>query len=376
MFRVIFHLDMDAFYASIEQRDNPSLRGKPVIVGAPPTQRGVVCAASYEARKFGVRSAMPSVMAGRLCPKGIFVRPRMEHYREESRNIMALVAKTGALIEQVSIDEAYLDLSDVVGQASRLTVETDATGTGRPVAPPDANEALFQAVPLARKLKGSIFSERGLTASIGIAANKLLAKLASDFSKPDGLTLVPERDKVLFLRPMSVRVIHGVGKVTEQALNQVGITTVGDLQDYPGDLRALAGSFGPKLKQFAFGDDDRPLELGDEVKSISSEETFLRDTDDRPRLRKCLREQAAEISGKLKRRRLAAKTVQVKIRYGDFKTLTRQISVEESITETRDIYRLGCYLLAKEKLVSRPLRLLGLGVSGLGEVAGRQLALL
>ena len=376
MFRVIFHLDMDAFYASIEQRDNPSLRGKPVIVGAPPTQRGVVCAASYEARKFGVRSAMPSVMAGRLCPKGIFVRPRMEHYREESRNIMALVAKTGALIEQVSIDEAYLDLSDVVGQASRLTVETDATGTGRPVAPPDANEALFQAVPLARKLKGSIFSERGLTASIGIAANKLLAKLASDFSKPDGLTLVPERDKVLLLRPMSVRVIHGVGKVTEQALNQVGITTVGDLQDYPGDLRALAGSFGPKLKQFAFGDDDRPLELGDEVKSISSEETFLRDTDDRPRLRKCLREQAAEISGKLKRRRLAAKTVQVKIRYGDFKTLTRQISVEESITETRDIYRLGCYLLAKEKLVSRPLRLLGLGVSGLGEVAGRQLALL
>ena len=376
MFRVIFHLDMDAFYASIEQRDNPSLRGKPVIVGAPPTQRGVVCAASYAARKFGVRSAMPSVMAGRLCPKGIFVRPRMEHYREESRNIMALVAKTGALIEQVSIDEAYLDLSDVVGQASRLTVETDATGTGRPVAPPDANEALFQAVPVARKLKGSIFSERGLTASIGIAANKLLAKLASDFSKPDGLTLVPERDKVLLLRPMSVRVIHGVGKVTEQALNQVGITTVGDLQDYPGDLRALAGSFGPKLKQFAFGDDDRPLELGDEVKSISSEETFLRDTDDRPRLRKCLREQAAEISGKLKRRRLAAKTVQVKIRYGDFKTLTRQISVEESITETRDIYRLGCYLLAKEKLVSRPLRLLGLGVSGLGEVAGRQLALL
>ena len=376
MFRVIIHLDMDAFYASIEQRDNPSLRGKPVIVGSPPTQRGVVCAASYEARKFGVRSAMPSVTAGRLCPKGIFVRPRMDHYREESRTIMAVVAQTGALIEQVSIDEAYLDLSEAVGRASPLTVETDATGTGGPVVPHDADEALFHAVPLARALKRKLFSERGLTASIGIAANKLLAKLASDFSKPDGLTLVPERDKVLFLRPMSVRAIHGVGKVTEQALNQAGITTVGDLQDYPGDLRALAGSFGPKLKQFAFGDDDRPLELGDEVKSISSEETFLRDTDDRPRLRKCLREQAAEISGKLKRRRLAAKTVQVKVRYSDFTTLTRQVSVEEPVTEARDIYRLGCYLLAKEKLVSRPLRLIGLGVSGLGEVASRQLVLL
>src|SRR5437660_10201198 len=161
MFRVIFHLDMDAFYASIEQRDNPSLRGRPVIVGSPPTQRGVVCAASYEARRFGVRSAMPSVTAGRLCPKGIFIRPRMDHYREESRKIMALVAQTGALIEQVSIDEAYLDLSDVVGQASRLTVDTDATGTGGPVAPPDANEALFQAVPLARELKRKIFEQCG-----------------------------------------------------------------------------------------------------------------------------------------------------------------------------------------------------------------------
>ena len=357
MFRVIFHLDMDAFYAAVEQRDNPGLRGKPVIVGSPPTQRGVVCAASYEAQKFGVRSAMPSVTAGRLCPKGVFVRPRMEAYKEESRSIMALVAESGALIEQVSIDEAYLDLSEVCKGS-------------------DPDDALFRAVPMARELKRRIFSERRLTASVGIAANKLLAKLASDFHKPDGLTLVPERDKVLFLRPMPVRVIHGVGKVTEQALNQAGIKTVGDLQDHPGDVRALVGSFGQKLKRFAFGDDDRPLELGDEVKSISSEETFLRDTDDRATLRKCLREQAADISAKLKRRRLAARTVQVKIRYSDFRTLTRQISVEEPVTEAQDIYRLGCFLLAKEKLVTRPLRLIGLGVSGLGEVSGRQLALL
>jgi len=357
MFRVIFHLDMDAFYASVEQRDNPSLRGKPVIVGGPPTQRGVVCAASYEARRFGVRSAMPSVTAGRLCPKGIFVRPRMDHYREESRQIMAIAARTGALIEQVSIDEAYLDLSSVCQGA-------------------EPDDCLLRAVPLAKELKQRIQIERRLTASIGIAANKLLAKLASDFNKPNGLTLVPDRDKVLFLRPMPIRVIHGVGKVTEQALNRAGVRTVGDLQDYRGDLRALVGSFGAKLKEFAFGEDDRPLELGDEVKSISSEETFLKDTDDRVELRKCLRGQAAEISGTLKRRRLAAKTVQVKLRYGDFTTLTRQITVEGPITEPEEIYRLGCFLLAREKLVSRPLRLIGLGVSGLDQAATRQLLLL
>jgi len=300
----------------------------------------------------------------------------MEHYREESRKIMAIVAHTGALIEQVSIDEAYLELQEIAVQAPGMAAAGDAMSKGGAAVPLNADEALYLAVPLARELKRSIFDERGLTASIGIAANKLLAKLASDFSKPDGLTLVPERDKVLFLRPMPVRAIHGVGKVTEQALNHAGIITVGDLQDYAGDLRALVGSFGPKLKQFAFGDDDRALELGDEVKSISSEETFLRDTDDRRALRKCLREQAAEISARLKRRRIAAKTVQVKIRYSDFTTLTRQLTVEEPITEAEDIYRLGCFLLGKEKLVSRPLRLVGLGVSGLGEVASRQLVLL
>jgi DNA polymerase-4 len=384
MFRVIVHLDMDAFYAAIEQRDNPSLRGKAVIVGSPPTQRGVVCAASYEARAFGVRSAMPSLTAGRLCPKGIFVRPRMDDYIEESRKIMAIAAQTGATIEQVSIDEAYLDLSAVVGQAVGLTNAANRapppgnrSGAGEAAGPAlDADDALYRAVPLARELKRRIFAERGLTASVGVAANKLLAKLASDFNKPDGLTLIPERDKVLFLRPMPVRVIHGVGKVTEQTLNRVGIRTVGDLQDHPGELRALAGSFGPKLKQFAFGEDDRPLEPGDEVKSISSEETFLRDTDERPVLRRCLREQAAEIAAKLGRRRLAAKTVMVKVRYKDFTTLTRQVTIEDPVTEAQEIYRLACFLLAREKLVSRPLRLIGLGVSGLGEIAARQLALL
>jgi DNA polymerase-4 len=359
--RVIFHLDMDAFYASVEQRDNPALRGKAVIVGSPPTQRGVVCAASYEARKFGVRSAMPSVTAGRLCPKGVFVRPRMNAYRDESREIMRIVGESNAVLEQMSVDEAYLDFTAVVQQQ---------------VPAQNADEWLYAAVPIARDLKERIAFERGLSASIGIAPNKLLAKIASDFRKPNGLTLITERDKVQFLRPLPIRSIHGVGKVTEQDLNRVGIQTVGDLQDYPGDLRAIVGSFGPRLKQFAFGEDDRPLELGDDVKSISSEETFLRDTADRKLLRKCLQEQADEISAKLRRRQLGAHTVQVKVRYSDFTTLTRQISTEEPLVESADLYRLGCFLLAREKLVRRPLRLLGLGVSSLREPSWRQLPLL
>jgi DNA polymerase-4 len=355
--RVIFHLDMDAFYASVEQRDNPSLRGKPVIVGSPPTQRGVVCAASYEARKFGVRSAMPSATAGRLCPDGVFVRPRMDVYRAESREIMRIVSDVGAVVEQMSIDEAYADLSALCRTH-------------------DLETSLQRAVPIARQLTDRIRCERDLTATIGIASNKLLAKIASDHHKPDGLTVIAESEKVPFLRPLPVRALYGVGKVTEEILHRAGVETVGDLQDYPGDLRALVGSFGPTLKRFAFGEDDRPLSLGDEIKSISNEETFLRDTDDRKILRHCLREQAEDISARLKRRRLGAHTVQVKIRYGDFTTLTRQISVEEPITEPADIYRLGCFLLAREKLVSRPLRLLGLGVSALREPSGEQLSLL
>lgn len=354
MLRIIFHLDMDAFFASIEQRDDPRLKGLPVIVGSPPDRRGVVCAASYEARKFGVRSAMPSMTAGRLCPKGIFIPPRISAYREESRRIMEIVARTGAAMEPMSIDEAYMDLSAVLPAAADL----------------------HEAVPVARELKRAITRERGLTASIGIASNKFLAKMASDFQKPDGLTVVSDAERVAFLRPMAVRSIHGVGKVTEQVLVNAGLRTIGDLQDYKGDLRALVGSWGPKLRQFAFGEDDRRLELGDEIKSISAEETFAQDTDDRPTLRRCLREQADEISGRLQRKRLSARTVQVKVRYRNFETVTRQVSVQDGITEAAQIYRFACYLLARDKLVTGPLRLLGTSVSNLTEMVTQQLTLL
>jgi DNA polymerase-4 len=354
-YRVVLHLDMDAFYASIEQRDDPALRGRPVIVGAPPSQRGVVCAASYEARRYGVRSAMPSVTASRLCPTGLFLRPRMAVYQEESRRIMGLVRRlAGEWIQQVSIDEAYLDVSERCHG-------------------PDPDASLELGVPLARDMKRAIRKEHDLTASIGVAANRLLAKLASDYQKPDGLTLVRESEKVAFLRPLPVRALHGIGPVTEQSLHRAGIRTVGDIQDYAGDLRALVGSWAPELRRYSLGIDDRPLDLGDEVKSISSENTFLQDTADRIELRQCLQEQVDEIAARLAERRLAALTVHVKVRYGDFSTLTRQISVEEPINRSREIFRLACHLLAREGLVHRPLRLLGVGVSGLVEFKAEQL---
>lgn len=358
--RVIFHLDMDAFYASVEQRDNPQWRGLPVIVGSPPDRRGVVCAASYEARKFGVRSAMPSSTAGRLCPDGVFVRPRMEVYRDESRAIMAIVKGfAGELVQQVSVDEAYLEVTD------QVHVAADAAH----------DERLAAAVPLAKAIKEAIRDQRSLTATIGIAPNKLLAKIASSNFKPDGLTLVRDSEKAAFMRHLPVGAIHGVGKVTEGALQRAGFNTVADIQDTTRDLRPIVGSWGEELKRMALGEDDRELDLGDEVKSISAENTFLQDTAHRPTLRACLKEQAEEIAERLRKRRLAALTVQVKVRYSDFTTLTRQLSVEEPLEDAAQIYRLACWLLARNELVKRPLRLLGVGVANVTEVTQRQMHL-
>jgi DNA polymerase IV len=345
--RVIFHVDMDAFFASVEQRDHPEYRGQPVIVGAPPDQRGVVCAASYEARKFKVRSAMPSRTAAKLCPQGIFVRPRMDVYRAESRAIMEILHAFTPAVEKVSVDEAYLDLSESV----------PAT------AAPD--DALTAAVPIAQRIKDRIRAERRLTASIGVAGNKFLAKLGSDFQKPNGLTMIAERDKVEFLKPLSVRAVHGVGPVTAEALEARGLKTIGDLQNPAVDLREIVGSFAEHLRERAFGNDDRELDLSEERKSISSETTFLHDTENRRVLRQALRELAADVAGTLQKSSLAALTIQVKVRYSDFKTLTRQMRLEEPLSETGDIYRLACALLARDRLVTKPLRLIGIGASTL-----------
>lgn len=337
---------MDAFYASVEQRDNPTTRGKPVIVGASPERRGVVCAASYEARAFGVRSAMPSRTAHRLCPQGHFIYPRMTAYRDESRKIMALLSGFGGAIEQVSVDEAYMDMS---GRFPGL----------------ENGAAMTAAVEVGREMKELIRRERNLTASIGIGSNKLLSKIASDHGKPDGLFAIADADKVAFLRSLPVAAIHGVGKVTNQTLSGAGLKTIGDIQDHRGDLRALVGSFATTLKRYAFGDDERPLEFDGEIKSISTEETFERDTEDRRILVPLLRQQSEEVAEKLAHERLAARTIQVKVRYSDFKTLTRQTSVEDPVESASGIYGLACSILRREQLVNRPLRLLGLGVSGL-----------
>ncbi len=350
MNRAIFHIDMDAFFASVEQRDNPSLRGCPVIVGALPSNRGVVCAASYEARKFGVRSAMPSSTAHRLCPEGVFLRPRMDAYRTESRAVMSILCGFGGTVEQVSVDEAYVDFSQ------QFSAE-------------DASAYLA----LGKAIKTAIKEQRDLAASIGIGSNKLLAKIASDHGKPDGLFLIEEKGKAAFLRPLPASTIHGVGKATEAALLQAGIRTVGDLQDFSGDLRSLVGSFAGTLLRFAHGEDERPLDYDGKIQSISAEETFQRDTCDRKILVPTLRQHAEEIATKLGKENLAAKTVQVKVRYGDFRTVSRQLSVRERVASREEIFRIACFLLREGRLVNRPLRLLGLGVRGFGPPSGQLL---
>lgn len=350
-------MDMDAFYASVEQRDEPSYRGRPVIVGSPPDKRGVVCAASYEARKFKVRSAMPSRTAAKLCPEGIFVRPRMDVYRAESARIMTILHEFTPLIEQVSVDEAYLDVSALVAEKTEL------------------DEAIEAARPMAAAIKKRIREECGLTASVGISSNKFLAKLASDFQKPDGLTVILDRDKLAFLRPLPVGTVHGVGPVTARGLEAMGLMTVGDLQDTKMSLESVAGSFAWKLKERAMGIDDRPVDLSDERKSISAENTFLKDTDHRPELRSALKEMAQDVSQTLDKHGVGALTVQVKVRYSDFTTLTRQLRLDDPVTTAAEIYRVACFLLARHQLVTGPLRLLGIGLSTLVPPTQQQLRL-
>jgi len=317
----------------------------------------VVCAASYEARKFKVRSAMPSRTAGKLCPQGIFVRPRMEAYRAESVAIMEILRSVTPVIEKVSVDEAYLDVSATFRDYS------------------DLDAALEAALPVAREIKRRIAAERRLTASIGVAANKFLAKLGSDFQKPDGLTLIRECEKVEFLRPLSVRSIHGVGPVTAQALEAHGYKSIGDLQSAAGDLSGIVGSFAEGLKARAMGNDDRPVDTSDERKSISAENTFLEDTDDRPTLRAALKELAADVAQTLAKHEMGALTVQVKVRYSDFTTLTRQVRLEEPVVSARELYSLAQFLLARDHLVKSPLRLIGVGVSTLVPPTRHQLLL-
>lgn len=344
---------MDAFFASVEQMDNPKLRGKPVIVGAAPDQRGVVAAASYEARRFGVRSAMPSCEAGRLCPKGVFVVPRMERYSEVSARIRGILERFSPFVEPLSIDEAFLDV----------------TGSQR----------LFGPGPeLAARLKEAIRSETGLTASAGVAPNKFLAKLASEMEKPDGLVVAPFSWEAIarFLAPMPAGNVWGVGKVTQRVLEQGGLKTIGDLQRV--DERVLRGLVGTALarhlKELCWGHDLREIELDIDEKSISREYTFPSDCRDRSEIRGVLLELVDDVGMSLRRAGRYAGTVRIKMRWDDFKTFTRQRRVDPALCDDFGLWSVASDLLEAESLL-RPVRLVGFGVSQLRDSAVGQLDL-
>jgi DNA polymerase-4 len=337
--RTILHVDMDAFFASVEQRDRPELRGRPVVVGAPPDKRGVVAAASYEARKFGIHSAMPSRTAFRLCPHAVFVRGDHAKYSRESERIMAILRDYTPLVEPVSVDEAWLDVTASLASGLFRSGES-----------------------IAREIKRRIRETIGLTASVGVAPNKFLAKLASDMQKPDGLTVITEANKLDILRPMPVGRIPGIGPKTEPRLRAMGIRTIGDLQRLPPPtLRARFGAWAEALHHLALGEDDRPVEPRTETKSLSGETTFERDVRDPAKLERVLRELAEEVAQRLRAEGFRARTVQLKLRWSDFATLTRRVTLAEATDDAVALADAARALLRREWRGDRAVRLLGMG---------------
>ncbi|UCE50303.1 MAG: DNA polymerase IV [Phycisphaerales bacterium] len=347
--RQIIHVDMDAFYASIEQLDNAELRGKAVIVGGDPKRRGVVSAASYQARKFGVHSAMPMAQALRLCPEAIVLPVRMERYVEFSRQIHAIFQKYTPQIEPISLDEAFLDV----------------TGSLR----------LFGSAELiGRAIKDQIREELHLVASVGIAPNKFLAKLASDLGKPDGFVVITEQDKQQVLDPLPVARMWGVGKVTQKALEAQGIDTLKQLRETPAEiLRGIFGEQTGHVLRLAQGIDDRQVESSREAKSISSERTFATDITDKNILLSVLLDQVEDVAHRLRRNNLEAKTITLKLRYEDFRTITRSRTFADPTDVTSVLWQQARQALLKwHKKSAGALRLLGFGVSGLQKTGSGQ----
>lgn len=339
----ILHVDMDAFFAAIEVLDHPEWKGKPLVVGSPPDKRGVVSTCSYEARKFGIHSAMPSRTAGKLCPHAIFVEPRMSRYAEISGRIMTLFEEFTPLVEPLSLDEAFLDVSGA------LHIWGDA-------------------VAIARELKARIRTQIGLTASVGVAPNKFLAKMASDMNKPDGLTIVPvtEPEIMAFLAPMPVSKMWGVGKVSGARLEKEGIRTIGQLQTLsPAGMEALFGRTGARdMEELVRGRDDRAVITHWEEKSISNEHTFDADEGDFSRVRQRLLELVEEVGGRLRGIGKLARTAQIKVRYSDFSTITRQMSFQAALDCDRELIQCAFTLFDRER-IGRPVRLIGFGVHNL-----------
>jgi nucleotidyltransferase/DNA polymerase involved in DNA repair len=341
--KVFLHVDMDAFFAAVEQHDHPELRCKPVVVGAPADQRGVVAAASYEAREYGIHSAMPSREAGRRCPHAVFVPVNGERYRDVSRQIFGILERFTPLIEPLSIDEAFLDV----------------TGSRR----------LFGTGPaIARTIKQAVHGETGLTASVGVAPNKFLAKLASDLEKPDGLTIVPTQQAAItsFLAPLPVSRLWGVGKVTQAALETAGIHTIGDLQQTTRERlsRAVGRHATQHLLALAFGRDEREVELAVEQKSISKEHTFGTDCRDVTTLERTLCDLTEEVGARLRAGGRYAGKGHLKLRWKDFGTITRQKPLAPPCCDDFSLREAALGLFRAEKL-KQPVRLIGFGVSDL-----------
>lgn len=345
--RKILHLDLDAFFCAVEELNDSSLRGKAFAVGGRPEERGVVASCSYAARRFGVRSAMPMSRALRLCPGLLVISHHHGNYGEMSVKVMQRLHDLSPLVEQISIDEAFVDISDL-----RELPET-----------------------IARRLQKRVNDELGLPCSVGVATNKLVAKIATEVGKkttkknqpPNAVTVVPPGTEAAFLEPLSVNMLWGVGPKTAAKLAGVGIKTIGDLARCPAaDLIRWFGENGRDLARRACGVDNNPVTTGHEVKSISQETTFARDVRDDKLLAGTLRELSAEVGRRLRQANIAGTTVKIKLRWPDFTTLTRQVTMSQPTDQDEEIYRLALDLLEKVHAKGKAVRLIGVGVSGLG----------
>lgn len=338
--KTIIHLDMDAFYPSVEILDNPALRGKPVIVGGN-SRRGVVSSASYEARKFGVHSAQPIAQAIRLCPQGIFLPVRMARYKELSDQIFAIFHRFTPLVEPLSIDEAFLDI----------------TGTER---------LLGEPVAVAKLIKKTVLAETGLTVSAGVAPSKFVAKIASDIDKPDGLTVVTANGLTAFLDPLPVSRMWGAGKVTQDKLERYNIKSFKELRLFPvKTLERLFGKNGVRMQLMASGIDEREVVTGHEAKSIGHEETFVDDITEIELLERYLLSLSMKTAERMRHMGLKAKVIQLKVKYHDFTLVTRSLTLDDFIDDGMIIYMTASDLLGKTEAGVRPVRLIGVSVSGL-----------
>lgn len=341
MLRKIIHIDMDAFFASVEERDNPELRGKPIAVGGNPSGRGVLSTANYEARKYGLRSAMSSAHALRLCPKVIFVKPRFEAYKEASKIIREIFFEYTDKVEPLSLDEAYLDVTENKVDNKSATL-------------------------LAMEIKKRIKDRTDLTASAGVSFNKFLAKVASDFDKPNGLTVITPEQSEEFLNKLAVGKFHGVGRVTKEKMYLLGIETGADLKKWQEiDLIRHFGKAGSHYFHIVRGEDERLVHTDHIQKSVGAEQTFSTDYNDWDVLKEELNQIALTVERRLNKSNISGKTISLKVRYDDFETITRALTFPSYVRETKVIYETALKLMKDTEAGARKVRLLGISVSNL-----------